>query len=73
MPSNERDPRKDPQAGDVTCYNEPGLMILYRVTRLQGRLVYFTETISGTTTECDTYVEDWVAGSETDEVLHVAE
>jgi hypothetical protein len=66
-----RDPRKDPRPGDVTTYSEPGLTILYRVTRLQGRLVYFFETINGATTEHDTYVEDWIVGSETDEVLHV--
>ena len=69
---SNHDPRKDPQAGDITAYSSDDLTSIYRVAKRDGRVVYYTQTTNGKTSEHDTFVEDWIDGSENDEVLHVA-
>jgi predicted methyltransferase len=68
-----RDPRKDPQAGDITTFSAEGATSIYHVTKRDGRLVHYLQTTNGTTEHLDTYIEDWIDGSQEDEVLHVAE
>jgi hypothetical protein len=68
----ERDPRKDPQAGDITTFSGGNATSIFHVTKRIGRLVYYLQTTNGTTEQHDTYLENWIDGSQKDEVLHVA-
>ena len=68
----DRDPRNDPQAGDITTFSGEGETSIYHVTKRDGRLVYYLQTTNGTTEQHDTYIQDWIDGSQEDEVLHVA-
>ena len=67
-----RDPRKDPQANDITTFSGGNATSIFYVTKRIGRLVYYLQTTNGTTEQHDTYLEDWIDGSQQDEVLHVA-
>lgn len=73
MSNAQRDPRKDPQPGDITAYHSPGYTSIYKVLQREGRVVYYEQTTNGHTDYHDTFIEDWVSGSTDDEVLHVAE
>jgi hypothetical protein len=67
-----RDPRIDPQAGDITTFSAEGATSIYHVTKRDGRLVYYLQTTNGTTEQHDAYIEHWIDGSQDDEVLNVA-
>ena len=73
----QRDPRVNPQPGDRTAHTfqlrSGAHRYEYNITGRTGRLVLYDVTHDGETEPCDTYIEDWVAGSTDDEVLHVAE
>jgi hypothetical protein len=68
----ERDPRKDPRPGDITTCSGEGFTSIYHVTKRDERLLYYLQTTNGTTEQYDTDIEDWIDGSQEDEVLHVA-
>ena len=68
----ELDPRKDPRPGDITTCSGEGFTSIYHVTKRDERLLYYLQTTNGTTEQHDTYIEDWIDGSQEDEVLHVA-
>jgi hypothetical protein len=69
---SKRDPRKDPRPGDVTMFSGGGITFVYRVTRLEERLVYYEWIANGETLEHETYIQYWIGSSENDEVLYVA-
>lgn len=69
MPSNERDPRRDPRPGDV-LRSKHGIELIIRV--VNGR-VWWASTAMRNNQLFDLPLVEWLKYSKDDEVLYVAE
>ena len=69
MPSDERDPRRDPRPGDVTK-NGSDVML---VVRRSDDIVWWAWSGQRWNDLCSTPIELWEKYSKNEEVLHVSE